>query len=67
MKKKVKKMMEWFYDESDRGEKSISEVKDVYTMVENLQYRIEGLENEYLQLLVKMSNLEAKIDNHDHE
>ena len=67
MKKKVKKMMEWFYNESDRGEKNISEVKDIYTLVEKLQYRIEGLENEHMQLLIKMSNLEAQIDNHDHE
>ena len=67
MKKKVKKMLEWFYEDSDRGEKNISKVKDIYTLVEKLQYRIEGLENEHMQLLIKMSNLEAQIDNHDHE
>ena len=45
MKKKVSKMLEWFYDNSDRGEKNISECKSVYELVENLQWRIESLEN----------------------
>ena len=29
MKKKVQKMLEWFYDESDRGEQNIAECKNI--------------------------------------
>jgi hypothetical protein len=47
MKKKVQKMLEWFYHESDRGEQNIVECKNLYDLVERLQYRLEDLENEH--------------------
>ena len=50
MKKKVKKMLDWFYQESDRGEQNISECKNLYDLVERLQYRVEDLENEHMML-----------------
>ena len=57
MKKKVKKMMEWFYQETDRGEKNISDCKSLYDLVEKLQYRIEDLENEHMQMMCEMKKL----------
>ena len=61
MKKKVQKMLEWFYQESDRGEQNISECKNLYELVERLQYRLEDLENEHMQLIRKYESLEKKL------
>ena len=58
MKKKVQKMLEWFYQESDRGEQNISECQNIYELVEKLQYRLEGMENEHMQLLRRIDALE---------
>ena len=60
MKKKVSKMLEWFYDDSDRGEQNISECKSVYELVENLQWRIESLENEHMLLLAEINKLRSE-------
>ena len=60
MKKKVSKMLEWFYDDSDRGEKNISECKSVYELVEKLQWRIESLENEHMLLLAEINKLKSE-------
>ena len=62
MKKKVRKMLKWFYDDSDRGDQNIAEVKDIYTLVEKLQYRIEDLENEHMILLKELSKIQNKSD-----
>ena len=61
MKKKVQKMLEWFYQESDRGEQNISECKNLYDLVERLQYRLEDMENEHMQLIRKYESLEKKL------
>ena len=58
MKKKVQKMLEWFYQETDRGEKNISECKNLYDLVERLQYRLEDLESEHMQLIRRLQELE---------
>ena len=58
MKKKVQKMLEWFYQETDRGEKNISECKNIYELVERLQYRLEDMENEHMQMLRRINALE---------
>ena len=58
MKKKVQKMLEWFYQDSDRGEQNISECKNLYDLVERLQYRLEDLENEHMQLIRRLQELE---------
>ena len=60
MKKKVSKMLEWFYDDSDRGEQNISECKRVYELVEKLQYRLESLENEHMLLLAEINKLKSE-------
>ena len=62
MKKKVQKMLEWFYQETDRGEKNISECQNIYELVERLQYRLEDMENEHMQLSRKYDNLEQKLN-----
>jgi predicted RNase H-like nuclease (RuvC/YqgF family) len=63
VKKKVQKMLEWFYQDSDRGEQNISECKNLYELVERLQYRLEDLENEHMQLIRKYESLEKKLSN----
>ena len=60
MKKKVQKMLEWFYQDSDRGEQNISECKSLYDLVERLQYRLEDMENEHMQMLRRIDALENK-------
>ena len=62
MKKKVQKMLDWFYQESDRGEQNIAECKTLYDLVERLQYRLEDMENEHMQLTVKIAKLQARLD-----
>ena len=62
MKKKVQKMLEWFYQDSDRGEKNISECKTIYDLVERLQYRLEGMESEHMQLTCEIARLQGRID-----
>ena len=58
MKKKVQKMLKWFYQDSDRGQQNISECKSLYELVERLQWRLEDLENEHMQLLQRVNSLE---------
>ena len=52
-------MLEWFYDDSDRGQQNISEVKDIYTLVEKLQYRMEALENEHMLVLKELGKIQS--------
>ena len=62
MKKKVQKMLEWFYNESDRGEQNIAECKTLYDLVERLQYRLEDMENEHMQLTREIAKLQGRLD-----
>ena len=62
MKKKVQKMLEWFYQDSDRGEQNISECQNIYELVERLQYRLEDMENEHMLLSRKYDDLEQKLN-----
>ena len=55
-------MLKWFYDDSDRGDQNIAEVKDIYTLVEKLQYRLEDLENEHMLLLKELAKIQNKSD-----
>ena len=65
MKKKVKKMLDWFYQESDRGEQNIVECKNLYDLVERLQYRLEDLENEHMMLLKELAKIQSHIESLD--
>jgi predicted nucleic acid-binding Zn-ribbon protein len=62
VKKKVKKMLDWFYQDSDRGEQNISECKNLYDLVERLQYRLEDMENEHMQLTREIARLQGRLD-----
>ena len=62
MKKKVQKMLEWFYQETDRGEQNISEYQNIYELVERLQYRLEDMENEHMQLIRENARLQGRLD-----
>tara|TARA_R100000005_G_scaffold29342_1_gene13250 strand:+ start:238 stop:456 length:219 start_codon:yes stop_codon:yes gene_type:complete len=62
MKKKVQKMLEWFYQETDRGEQNISEYQNIYELVECLQYRLEDMENEHMQLILEIARLQGRLD-----
>ena len=55
-------MLEWFYQESDRGEQNISECQNIYELVERLQYRLEDMENEHMLLSRKYDDLEQKLN-----
>lgn len=61
MKKKVKRMLDWFYQDTDRGEQNISECKNIYDLVEKLQYRVEDLENEHMLLLRQIGELNSRV------
>ena len=65
MKKKVKKMLDWFYQESDRGEQNIVECKNLYDLVERLQYRVEDLENEHMRLLKELVKIQSHTESLD--
>jgi len=65
MKKKVQKMLEWFYQDSDRGEQNIAECKNLYELVEKLQYRLEDLENEHMMLLKQLARIQSKMESLD--
>ena len=65
MKKKVKKMLDWFYQESDRGEQNIVECKNLYDLVERLQYRLEDLENEHMMLLKQLAKIQSQTESLD--
>ena len=58
-------MLEWFYQDSDRGEKNISECKNIYELVEKLQYRVEDLENEHMLLMKRLTRIQNQIDSLD--
>jgi predicted nuclease with TOPRIM domain len=62
VKKKVQKMLEWFYEESDRGQQNISECKNLYDLVERLQYRLEDMESEHMQLTREIARLQGRLD-----
>jgi hypothetical protein len=65
MKKKLQKMMKWFYDQSDRGEQNIAECKSMYDLVEKLQYRVEDLENEHMMLLKELAKIQSHTESLD--
>ena len=65
MKKKTKRLLDWFYQESDRGEQNIAECKNLYELVEKLQYRLEDLENEHMMLLKQLARIQSQMESLD--
>ena len=55
-------MLEWFYNESDRGEQNIAECKTLYDLVERLQYRLEDMESEHMQMCCEIAKLQGRLD-----
>ena len=54
-KKKKKNFFKWFFTSTDRGEENIARCRNLYELIERLQYRVEDLENEHM-LLVRDHN-----------
>ena len=61
MKKRTKKFLDWFF-ETDRGEENVANCANLYELVERLQYRLEDMENEHMQLTRQISNLHSRLD-----
>ena len=61
MKKRTKKFLDWFF-ETDRGEENVVNCSNLYELVEKLQYRLEDMENEHMQLTIKIAKLQARLD-----
>lgn len=62
MKKKAKELLHWFFDNTDRGEENISTCQNLYELVEKLQFRLEGLENEHMQMMGRYAKIESQIE-----
>jgi len=61
MKKKLKKMVERLYQESDICEHNIMEGKNLYDLVEKLQYRLDEMEDEHMILVNQYAKLETEV------
>ena len=61
MKKRTKRLLDWFF-ETDLGEENVANCANLYELVERLQYRLEGLENEHMILHRKYDDLETKVN-----
>ena len=61
MKKRTKKLLDWFF-ETDLGEENDANCVNLYELVEKLQYRLESMENEHMQLLREVGKLQGKLD-----
>jgi len=62
MKKKTKKILDWFFTSTDRGEENIANCANLYELVEKLQYKLEALENEHLILLRELQRIQHSLD-----
>ena len=56
MKKRTKKLLDWFF-ETDLGEENVANCVNLYELVEKLQYRLESMENEHMQLFREVGKL----------
>ena len=61
MKKRTKKLLNWFF-ETDLGEENVANCVNLYELVEKLQYRLEDMENEHMQLTREISRLNGRLD-----
>ena len=60
MKKRTKKLLDWFF-ETDLGEENVANCVNLYELVEKLQWRIESLENEHMLLLTEINKLKLEV------
>lgn len=56
-KKKRKNFFKWFFSNTDKGTTNVEEYSNLYDLVERLQYRVEGLENEHMLLIRDYNDL----------
>ena len=56
-KKKKKNFFKWFFSNTDKGTTNVEEYSNLYDLVERLQYRVEGLENEHMLLIRDYNDL----------
>jgi len=56
-KKKRKNFFKWFFSNTDKGSTNVEEYSNLYDLVERLQYRVEGLENEHMLLIRDYNDL----------
>ena len=61
MKKRTKKLLDWFF-ETDLGEENVANCVNLYELVEKLQYRLESMENEHMQLFREIGKMQGKLD-----
>jgi cell division protein FtsB len=61
MKKRTKKLLDWFF-ETDLGEENVANCVNLYELVEKLQYRLENMENEHMHLVCEIGKLQSKLD-----
>ena len=61
MKKRTKKLLDWFF-ETDLGEENVANCVNLYELVEKLQYRLENMENEHMHLVCEIGTLQGKLD-----
>jgi cell division protein FtsB len=62
MKKKAKRLLKWFYKDSDKGEQNVASCSNLYELIERLQYRLENMENEHMHLVCEIGKLQSKLD-----
>lgn len=55
--KKKKNFFKWFFSSTDKGSTNVEEYSNLYDLVERLQYRVEGLENEHMLLIRDYNDL----------
>jgi len=61
MKKRTKKLLDWFF-ETDLGEENVANCVNLYELVEKLQYRLENMENEHMHLVCEIGKMQSKLD-----
>ena len=61
MKKKAKKFLKWFFTKNDRPEDNLKEYKNLYELIERLQYKVESLEHEQMILLKEINKCKSMV------
>lgn len=61
MKKKAKKFFKWFFTKNDRPEKNLKEYKNLYELIERLQYKIESIEYEQMLVLKEINKFKSMV------
>lgn len=60
-KNSIKKFIKWFLFGTNKVEANSKEYKNLYQLIENLQFKVESLENEHMVLLREMNKIKKNI------